>query len=164
MAGDGQVSGENYLYTFQDKKNREDIVALRWPKACLSCGTDISSDAHPMHGIVGLFHVDRKTTRGDRRHTQVLLKMPGLFHMCEICVGEVQTFLDSPSEKRRDHVEVATRLLESPWMEFFELEKTGVLRLPEGRFRDRLQELNPNAVLRSKDCPLQRLGLRRGGR
>ena len=149
------------MYTFQDKKNREDVVALRWPKACLSCGIDMPMDAHPQHGIVGLFHVDKKTTRGDKRHTQVLVKMPGFFYLCKKCTGAVEEFLNSPIEKKHGHDKIAQRILDSPWMEFIELEKTGAVRIPEGVFRRRLQTQNPDAEFRSKECPMRKLGLQR---
>ena len=84
------------LYKFAKKKNREDVIALRWPKACISCGTDMPQTADSRHAIVGLFHVDKKTIRGDKRHTQVLVKLPGLFYMCEECTTVIATAAKEP--------------------------------------------------------------------
>jgi len=142
------------LYKFADKKNREDIVALRWPEACLSCGVDITATADPRHGIIGLFHVDKKTTRADRRHTQVLLKLPGYFYMCQECSAVIDRAAERPPKKIEKLVET---LQESPWMEFIEVEKTGHVRVPDGLFKKKLQVANPDAWFKSKNSPLSRL-------
>ena len=148
------------MYKFSDKKNREDIVALRWPKACLSCGADVPESNHHRHGIIGLFHVDKKTTRGDRRHTQVLVKLPGLFHMCEDCTAVIDTALKAPSKNLEKLVET---LHESPWMEFIEVEKSGHVKLPDGRFKQKLQHLNPDAWLKTKADPMSKMKRVMGG-
>jgi hypothetical protein len=139
------------LYKFSDKKNREDVIALRWPKACLSCGAEMPEDMKPRHAIVGTFYVDKKTHRGDRRHTQVLIKLPGFFYMCVLCEEVINSAVKAPPKNTEKFVEI---LHESPWMAFIEVEKTGVVKLPEGRFKERLQEANPDARLKSKACPM----------
>ena len=142
------------LYKFSDKKNREDVIALRWPKACLSCGTDVPEAVDPRHAIIGLFHVDKKTTRGDRRHTQVLVKLPGFFYMCESCSTVIDTAAKDPPRKLEKLVKT---LKESPWMEFIEVEKTGHVRLPDGLFKQKLHEANPDAWLKTKRSPMTKL-------
>jgi len=142
------------LYKFSDKKNREDVIALRWPEACLSCGVDVPETVHPRHGIIGKFYVDKKTSRGDRRHTQVLVKLPGLFYMCEECASEIETAVMDPPENLEKFVET---LHESPWMEFIEVEKSGYVRLPEGRFKEKLESANPDGLFKRKDDPMVRL-------
>lgn len=138
------------MYKFGDKKNREDVIALRWPKACLSCGID-TPDADSRHAIVGLFHVDKKTTRGDKRHTQVLLKLPGFFYMCEKCMSVIDTAARAPSKNTKKLVET---LQESPWMEFIELEKSGHVIAPDGLFKEKLQSANPTARFKTKENPM----------
>lgn len=140
------------MYKFSDKKNREDVIALRWPKACLSCGVDTTTD--PRHGIIGMFHVDKKTTRGDRRHTQVLVKLPGFFYMCKECTSVIDTATKQPPKNLEKLVE---SLRESPWMEFIEVEKSGHVKLPDGVFKEKLQDANPDAWFKSKDCPMSLL-------
>jgi hypothetical protein len=142
------------LYKFADKKNREDVIALRWPKACLSCGVDMPETADSRHGIIGLFYVDKKTTRGDRRHTQVLVKLPGFFYMCKECSSVIDAAVDKPPQNLEKLVEI---LQESPWMEFIEVEKSGHVRLPDGLFKEKLQETNPDAWFKTKDSPMSRL-------
>ncbi len=138
------------MYKFSDKKNREDVVALRWPKACLSCGADVPETAHPRHAIIGKFHVDRKTTRKDRRHTQVLVKLPGFFYVCEECTLEIESAVKDPPKNLTKLVET---LHESPWMEFIEVEKSGHIKLPDGMFKEKLQKLNPDAWFKKKENP-----------
>jgi hypothetical protein len=142
------------LYRFTDKKNREDVIALRWPKACLACGVDMPETADSHHGIIGLFYVDKKTTRGDKRHTQVLVKLPGYFYMCEECSTVIDAAVEQPPKNLEQLVET---LHESPWMEFIRVEKTGHIRVPDGLFKEKLQEANPDAWLKTKDCPFCRL-------
>lgn len=143
------------LYKFSDKKNREDVIALRWPRACLSCGHDVPETVYPRHGIIGKFYVDKKTTLGDRRHTQVLIKLPGLFYMCEACASEIETAVKNPPTKLEKMVET---LHEGPWMEFIEVERSGHVRLPEGRFKERLESANPDGSFKKKkDNPMMRL-------
>jgi hypothetical protein len=142
------------LYKFSDKKNREDVIALRWPKACLSCGAEMPEDTHPRHAIVGTFYVDKKTHRGDRRHTQVLVKLPGFFYMCMPCEEVINSAFKTLPKNMEKLVET---LQESPWMEFIEVEKNGVVKLPKGRFKERLREVNPDAWLKSKTCPMTEL-------
>jgi hypothetical protein len=142
------------LYKFSDKKNREDVIALRWPKACLSCGIEMPEDTHPRHAIVGTFYVDKKTHRSDRRHTQVLVKLPGFFYMCELCEEVINTAVKNPPKNMEKFVVI---LQESPWMEFIEVEKIGIVKLPEDLFKERLQEANPDAWLKSKACPMTEL-------
>lgn len=139
------------MYKFGDKKNREDVIALRWPKACLSCGIDTSASVDSRHAIVGLFHVDKKTSRGDKRHTQVLLKLPGFFYMCDECTNVLDTASDISSKKTKKLVET---LHDSPWMEFIELEKSGQIILPDGLFKEKLQSANPTARFKSKENPM----------
>ena len=141
------------MYKFSDKKNREDVIALRWPKACLSCGVDVPH-LDPRHGIIGLFHVDKKTTRGDKRHTQVLLKLPGFFYVCEECSIVIETALKNPPRNLGKLVEA---LHESPWVEFIEVEKSGHVGLPDGLFKEKLLKANPDAWLKRKESPMLRL-------
>jgi len=130
------------------------VIALRWPKACLSCGSEVSPTSHPQHAIVGLFHVDKKTTRDDKRHTQVLLKLPGFFYMCEECTTVIDAAAKDPP---KNHEKLVETLHESPWMEFIELEKSGILKLPDGLFKEKLQEEHPEALLKTKKSPMTKL-------
>ena len=139
------------MYRFDDKKNREDVIPLRWPKACLSCGTDVPLSIDSRHGIIGLFYVDKKTTRKDKRHTQVLVKLPGFFYMCTDC----SNLIDTTSSKK--HEKLVKTLQESPWMEFIEVEKSGHIRLPDGLFKEKLQTVNPEAKFKSKPNPMMLL-------
>lgn len=147
------------MYKFGEKKNREDVIALRWPKACLSCGTNMLETAHPRHAIIGEFYVDRKTTRNDRRHTQVLVKLPGLFYMCEDCTSVINAAVNKPPKNLE---KLVVTLQESPWMEFIEVEKSGHVKLPDGVFKEKLQNANPDALLKTKKNPMSRL--KRSGR
>ena len=142
------------LYKFGDKKNREDVIALRWPKACLSCGIDTPESVDPIHAIVGLFHVDKKTSRGDKRHTQVLLKLPGYFYMCGECTIVIDTAVKNPP---KNHEKMVETLHESPWMEFIALEKSGQVKLPDGLFKEKLQSANPDAWFKTKKNPMVKL-------
>ena len=142
------------MYKFSNKKNREDVIALRWPKACLSCGCDVPLSTDSRHGIIGLFHVDKKTTRGDKRHTQVLVKLPGLFYMCKECTNLIDSSVISAPKKYEKFIQ---SLQESPWMEFIEIEKSGLVKVPEGIFREKLQEANPDALLKIKENPMTTL-------
>ena len=148
------------LYKFADKKNREDVIALRWPKACLSCGTDVPENVDPRHAIVGKFYVDKKTTRNDRRHTQVLVKLPGFFYMCNSCTIVIESAVKNPPKNLEKFVEV---LNESPWMEFIEVETAGHVKLPDGLFKKKLQDENPEAMLKAKDNPMTKLKRTLGG-
>lgn len=139
------------MYKFGTKKNREDVIALRWPKACLSCGIDTPDTLDPRHAIVGLFHVDKKTSRRDKRHTQVLLKLPGFFYICEECTSAIDTAARAPLKNTRKLIET---LQESPWMEFIELEKSGYVLLPDGLFKEKLQSANPTARFKAKASPM----------
>ena len=139
------------MYKFGDKKNREDVIVLRWPKACLSCGTDIPQTVDSRHAIVGMFHVDKKTSRGDKRHTQVLVKLPGFFYMCEKCAMVIDIAVKEPPKNLEKLVET---LQESPWMEFIELEKSGYVKLPDGLFKEKLQNANPGAWFKTKNSPM----------
>lgn len=142
------------MYKFSDKRNREDVIALRWPKACLSCGADMPEDSHPQHGIVGKFHVDRTPSPGDKRHTQVLLKLPGFFYMCERC----KLVIDSASENPPRRIEtLIENLEENPWMEFIELEVSGHVKIPDGLFKEKLQAENPDASFKAKRSPMDEL-------
>ena len=142
------------MYKFSNKRNREDVVALRWPKACLSCGTDMPEDSHPQHGIVGKFHVDRKPSPGDKRHTQVLLKLPGFFYMCVDCILIIDSAAENSPRKFETLIE---NLQENPWMAFIELEITGHVKLPDGLFKEKLQTANPDAWLKMKRSPIDEL-------
>ncbi|TFG30121.1 hypothetical protein EU528_08630 [Candidatus Thorarchaeota archaeon] len=139
------------MYKFGNKKNREDVIALRWPKACLSCGIDTPESVDPRHAIVGLFHVDKKTSRGDKRQTQILLKLPGFFYVCDECASVIDTATKAPSKNAKKMIET---LQESPWMEFIELEKSGHVLLPDGLFKDKLQSVNPTARFKTKVNPM----------
>jgi hypothetical protein len=142
------------LYRFDDKKNREDVIPLRWPKACLSCGVDVPPEAESRHGIIGLFYVDKKTTRKDKRHTQVLVKLPGFFYMCTDCSSLIDTIAANPPKKLDKLIKT---LQDSPWMEFIEVEKSGHVRLPDGTFKEKLQNANPEARFKSKQSPMDLL-------
>ncbi len=148
------------MYKFADKKNREDVIALRWPKACLSCGTDVPLSAHPRHAILGLFHVNKKTTRGDKRHTQVLVKLPGFFYMCEECRAVIDNAVKNPP---RGVEKLVKALQENPWMEFIEVEKSGHIKIHDGPFKEKLQDENPEAWFKSKKNPMTVLKRATGG-
>ncbi len=135
-------------------KNREDVIALRWPKACLSCGCDVPDTVDSHHAIIGLFHVDKKTTRQDKRHTQVLVKLPGFFFMCDNCKALIDTAAKEPAKNLQRLIET---LQESPWIAFIEIEKSGYVRLPDGVFKEKLQAANPDVMLKTKACPMDKL-------
>ncbi len=110
--------------------------------------------AVPRHAIIGLFHVDKKTSRADKRHTQVLVKLPGLFYMCDECTLVIDYVVDNPPKNLE---KLAVTLQESPWMEFIEVEKSGYVKLPAGLFKEKLQTANPDAWLKTKESPMTRL-------
>ncbi len=110
--------------------------------------------ADPRHAIVGKFHVDKKTSRDDKRHTQVLVKLPGFFYMCEECTLVIDSAVDNPPKNLE---KLAETLQESPWMEFIELEKSGHIKLPDGLFKEKLQDANPDALFKKKENPLSKL-------
>ncbi|MGY5874989.1 MAG: hypothetical protein RTU30_04520 [Candidatus Thorarchaeota archaeon] len=140
------IGRDSALYKFATKKNREDVIALRWPKACLSCGTDVSLHVPRRYAIVGLFH--------DYKKTQVLVKLPGFFYICDDCT----TVIDSAIDMNHDSLEkVATNLKEHPWTEFIELGRDGHVKIPEGQFKEKLQNANPDAWIKPKQCPLDEL-------
>ncbi len=129
--------------------NREDVISLRWPKACLSCGIQVSDEIKPRYAIVGMFHVVKKT--------QVLVKLPGFFYMCEKCENEIDLAVAQSSVRSTSFERITKMLKENPWTEFIELGKTGTVGIPEGLFRRKLQEENPDVVLKSKRCPMDEL-------
>ncbi len=110
--------------------------------------------ADPRHAIVGMFHVDKKTSRIDKRHTQVLVKLPGFFYMCKECSQVIDSAVDNPP---KNHEKLSETLKESPWMEFIELEKSGSVKLHDGLFNEKLQSANPDAWLKSKKNPMVKL-------
>ncbi|MFX1369492.1 MAG: hypothetical protein ACFFAY_12910 [Promethearchaeota archaeon] len=138
------------MYKFDTKAKREDVIALRWPKACLSCGSDMPEDSHPRYAIVGLFYVEKK-------HTQVLVKLPGHFYTCNTCSREISSQIGEPSQKPSKLEQLALNLMDNPWNEFIELTKHGVVKIPDGSFKSKLQEANPDASFGTKTCPLSLL-------
>ncbi|MHA2064996.1 MAG: hypothetical protein ACXABY_11535 [Candidatus Thorarchaeota archaeon] len=112
------------------------------------------NDSHPQHGIVGKFHVDTKTSRDDKRHTQVLLKLPGFFYVCEDCTLVIDSAVENPPRNLEELVE---NLKENPWMEFIQLEKSGEVKIPEGQFKEKLRAANPDARFKTKKSPMAEL-------
>lgn len=137
------------MHKFATKKNREDVIALRWPKACLFCGNDIPDDKDSTYAIVGMFHVEKQT--------QILVKLPGFFYRCEECTIEITSYIDNPRKKQRSSDKLAKNLLECPWTVFIELGKNGDVRIPDGVFKKKLQLKNPDAQFKSKKCPMSKL-------
>jgi hypothetical protein len=114
----------------------------------------MQEDAHPQHGIVGKFHIDKKPSPGDKRHTQVLLKLPGFFYLCEDCTLVIDSAAKNPP---RNLEKLTENLKENPWMEFIDLEKTGELKIPEGKFKEKLEAANPGMKLKTKKSPMDEL-------
>jgi len=137
------------LHKFATKKNREDIISLRWPQVCLACGNDIPSQLDYRYAIVGMFHVVKQT--------QVLIKLPGFFYLCEKCDKQINAAAENSESKSEKEKKLIKNLQDAPWNEFIELEKTGVVKLPEGLFKQKLQEANPEAIFKAKDCPMKEL-------
>ena len=135
------------MYKFGTKKNREDVVALRWPKACLCCGTDVEQDLEPLYAIVGKFH--------EEKQTQVLVKLPGFFYMCNDCTVDIDSAVNHLQEKQDNLFKLAESLQVAPWTEFIELEKDGCIKIPEGVFKEKLQKANPDACTKSKENPFK---------
>ncbi len=134
------------LYRFGTKMNREDVIALRWPKACLSCGVDMRSDDDAQYAILGIFH--------DTKDTQILLKLAGYFYMCSECSDSIDRALSISSKKIQ---EFATKLKKHPWNVFIVLEKDGFIKMPDGVYQEKLKEANPEAVIKSIDSPMKQL-------
>ncbi|MFW9920654.1 MAG: hypothetical protein ACFFED_13705 [Candidatus Thorarchaeota archaeon] len=126
--------------------NREDVLAFRWPEACLSCGQMMLSDGKSRYAILGMFH--------EAKDTQILLKLAGFFYMCNRCEDEIEVAVDNPSRKISS---LAMKLREHPWNEFIALEKDGSVRVPEGPFRNKLSEMNPEAIIKTHNCPMTKL-------
>lgn len=137
------------MQKFATKKNREDIISLRWPVACLACGDEMPSQLDSRYAIVGMFHVVKQT--------QVLVKLPGFFYFCEKCDREVDVAAQKTEKISERYKKLIKNLQEAPWNEFFELEKTGTVKLPDGLFKEKLQEANPEAKFKAKDCPMKEL-------
>lgn len=134
------------MYRFGTKMNREDVIALRWPKACLSCGSDIASNVDARYAILGMFH--------DTKDTQILLKLAGFFYICDVCNAEFGQAQSHQSSRVR---QLAASLIERPWTEFIILEKDGVIVIPQGIFYDKLKEMNPDLVAKHHVSPMNRL-------
>ena len=137
------------MHRFATKKNREDIISLRWPKACLSCGSDLTSQEDSRYAIVGKFHVVKQI--------QVLIKLPGFFYICNKCDMEIELAVTNSEGKSERYKKLIKNLQEAPWNEFIELEKSGIVRIPNGVFKKKLQESNPDAKFKAKDCPMKEL-------
>jgi len=80
--------------------------------------------------------------------------------MCEDCTSMIDASVESPPKNLEKLVET---LHESPWMEFIEVEKSGHVKLPDGPFKQKLQRLNPDAWLRTKSDPMNKLKNALGG-
>lgn len=137
------------MHKFATKKNREDIISLRWPQACLSCGDDVPSHSDSRYAIVGMFHVVKQT--------QVLIKLPGFFYFCEKCDNEIALAANNIEGNSQRYRKLIETLQDAPWNEFIELEKTGIVKIPDGKFKQKLQEVNPEAKFKAKDCPMKEL-------
>ncbi len=126
--------------------NREDVIALRWPHACLSCGQDVSPHIDSRYAILGMFH--------ETKDTQILLKLAGFFYICEECDEEITEALSHPSDKV---VELARHLKEHPWNEFIHLEKDGTIRVPQGEFSKKLLKMNPEVDMKENRSPIEQM-------
>jgi hypothetical protein len=126
------------------------VIALRWPKACFSCGIDMPDDADSKFAILGEFYVDKKKTKGDKRHTQVLLKVPGFFYRCDECTQRIERMVRDRSSTI-EILNLLETLQESPWMVYIGLEKSGCIKVPEGPFKEKLQRANPDACIKKND-------------
>ena len=74
--------------------------------------------------------------------------------MCRECTAVINTAAKNPPKKLEKLVKT---LEESPWMGFVEAEKTGHVRLPDGLFKQKLQDANPEAWLKTKQNPMTKL-------
>jgi hypothetical protein len=104
-------------------------------------------DSHPRYAIVGLFYVEK-------RDTQVLVKLPGYFYTCDTCSHEIASQIRAPSEKPSKFEQLTLNLKDNPWNEFIELTKNGVVKIPEGQFKSKLQKMNPSAQFGTRACPM----------
>ncbi|MHA1909310.1 MAG: hypothetical protein ACW98Y_18580 [Candidatus Thorarchaeota archaeon] len=134
------------MFKFSEKKNREDVIALRWPKACLSCGSEKVQNSESRYAIVGKFHVVKQT--------QVLVKLPGFFYMCSDCSTIIRTVLENIEGREDKFTKLAETLMEAPWNQIIELEKDGYIRIPDGRFKEKLVENNPDVCIKAKSNPM----------
>ena len=137
------------MYKFSDKKNREDVIALRWPKACLLCGSDAVFENDARYAIVGNFYVQKKT--------QVLIKLPGFFYMCNECSAIIESVIEQFKDNNEKLVEIAVKLKEAPWNQILELERNGCIRLPEGEFKAKLSNINPEGCFQGMTNPMEML-------
>lgn len=134
------------MYRFSTKKNREDVIALRWPKACMSCGIDMPPNTEPAYVIIGRFYEIKKT--------QVLVKLPCIIYMCDTCLMETDLAMSLSPEKLGKFEETAKNLQSAPYNEFIESVKDGSVKIADDIFRMKLQKANPDAILKSKKNPM----------
>ncbi|MBD3408301.1 MAG: hypothetical protein GF411_19415 [Candidatus Lokiarchaeota archaeon] len=130
------------MYRFGTQENREDVIALRWPRACLLCGVKASDEDSPQYAILGEFY--------EEKNTQVLLKMPGFFFVCNGCTQTIQK-----STEMGNSQELAQKLMKHPWKAILKLEKNGTVNLPNGVFKNKLLQLNPDGKFGSIDDPMK---------
>ena len=122
--------------------SREDVIALR----CMFCGSEMLQKVDSRYAILGKFHTIK--------NVQVLLKLAGFFYVCDACNNQIEKGLNHYSKKI---TELANKLNEFPWNEYIELEKEGLIRIPEGKFKDLLMTLNPELRSKSKKDPFNLL-------
>ncbi len=77
--------------------------------------------------------------------------------MCIECENEITSAVKKSGHSKTNFEKLAMSLQESPWNEFIELEKSGQVKIPAGQFKNKLQEINPDVILKTKRCPMNLL-------
>lgn len=126
---------------------------LRWPDACVSCGSNSIADVTPEY-IPKVITV-KKDVSGTE--TRFWYKVKAKLYLCMECRQEILTAKEIPSKGFRGHGDLIEKLLNDPYGSFLGMHHEGGVAIAEGPFLDELISLNPENTLYKMKNPLVEL-------
>ncbi|MHA1906097.1 MAG: tetratricopeptide repeat protein [Candidatus Thorarchaeota archaeon] len=122
-----------------------DLYILKWPKACMACGSTNLDKISPRYKTIDSRNVRTSgvATIGGETKTTVNTMMKTKLFLCYNCKKEIHTAVKIPSKGSRGHGELAKKLKDGPYDQFVTLGKNGRVWIAEGPYLEMIMELNP---------------------
>ncbi|MFW9848086.1 MAG: hypothetical protein ACFFF4_03035 [Candidatus Thorarchaeota archaeon] len=133
------------MLKFTQYKSQVDLLILKWPKACMSCGSTEVGNIQPKYksmtpsrvrttGIEGL---------GGKTETTINTIMKLKLYLCTDCNNQINTFAKIRGKGFGKREGPAFSLKVNPYSKFVVLDGNGDVHIADSPFFDMMKEINP---------------------
>ncbi|MFX1484322.1 MAG: hypothetical protein ACFFCP_14165 [Promethearchaeota archaeon] len=133
------------MLKFTQYKSQFDLLILRWPKACMSCGSTEVDNIQPKYNSMTPSRVSSIGLKelGGKTETTINTIMKMKLFLCKDCNNQINTFAKIRGKGFGKREGPAFRLKVNPYSKFVILDEYGEVHIADSPFFGIMMESNP---------------------